>query len=86
MSVSKRSSAPLPAMVLAWGAGSAEGDAKYGPDTWRGRDPKIDMIKCVGHLARAILDPSARDADSGELHLHHAFARLAIAVENTRTK
>ena len=80
-----RSTIPVHTMTDAFDRGCRDGDRKYGPDTWRARDPKVDIAACMRHLSYTVVHPYAGD-ESGQLHIDHALARLAIAVANLRER
>ncbi len=73
----------FPSSALIYGAlAFAEGAEKYGPYNWR--DKAVEAMTYV-HAAerhlRAWLDGEEDTADSGQHHLGHAIACLAILVD-----
>jgi hypothetical protein len=41
----------------------------------------VDLAAAIRHATRALVDPGARDEESGELHVTHAATRLLLVVE-----
>ena len=62
------------------------GDTKHGVGTWRkSDDPHVHIAAAIRHLFATANNADARDDDSGLMHLAHAAANLAIAI-NTVTR
>lgn len=65
--------------VLVHGAAKRPGEDDA--DAWLRRHPLHDLAAAVRHLGRCLVDPAARDEESGELHATHAAARLLLVIE-----
>lgn len=50
-------------------------------DAWLTRNPLKDLEAIARHLGRCLLNPAARDEESGELHITHLAARAILLVE-----
>ena len=71
-----------PTAIVALGIGLAEGGRKYGPFNWR--DIPVEYMTYVGAVMRhlqAWIDGQDFDPDSGNPHLYHAIASLAILID-----
>ena len=73
-----------PTAIVAMGIGLAEGGRKYGPFNWR--EIPVEYMTYVGAVQRhlqAWVDGEEIDPDSGNSHLYHAIASLAILIDAT---
>lgn len=71
-----------PTAIVALGIGLAEGGRKYGPFNWR--DIPVEYMTYAGAVQRhlqAWIDGQDFDPDSGNPHLYHAIASLAILID-----
>lgn len=71
-----------PTAVVALGVGLAEGGRKYGPFNWR--EIPVEYMTYAGAVMRhlqAWIDGENFDPDSGNPHLYHAIASLAILID-----
>lgn len=50
-------------------------------EAWLVRPIVVDLAAAIRHATRALVDPGARDEESGELHVTHAATRLLLVVE-----
>lgn len=67
------------ARVLSHGARKRPGADDDG--AWLRRHPLVDLAAVVRHVGCCMVDPGARDEESGELHAAHAATRLLLLVE-----
>lgn len=75
-----------PSALLEEGLVMGMGFRKHGDCTWRQlgtqqADPKTHIASAMRHLVKTLLDPMARDQQSGRVHLAHARAQIGIAIE-----
>lgn len=55
-------------------------------DAWLSRPALRDLEAALRHLGRALVDPAARDEESGELHLAHVAARVMLVLERVERR